>query len=118
MQSDYQRKLRNNPPPPPNNPALGQTPNVRNITDLGTGQLQVTTTPQQVNVVSTTRVGIKLTNLSGTDIFYGATAGVTSSSGDLLPGGRGSWIFIPSRSVIWVVVASGTASMSWAEAYE
>ena len=103
----------NNRPPFPANIA-------RNLTDFGTGQIAtVTTVPQQVNTVNLHRSGIKLTNLSGIEIWYGNSPGQANpTSGDLVPAGRGQWIFVPTRSVIFVATASGTASMSWAEVYD
>lgn len=91
----------------------------RNVTDLGTGQLNVTSVPAQISYVSTRRSGIKITNLGGTEIFYGSTVGVNSTSGDLIPAGRGQWVFIPGGSTIFVVCAAGqTGSVSWAEVYD
>jgi hypothetical protein len=91
----------------------------RNVTDLATGQVAVTSTPKQINYVNNTRIGTKLTNLSTTQVFYGSTPGVTAASGDLLPAGVGSWIFVPCRSVIFVVCAAGqNAQISWADAYD
>ena len=93
--------------------------NPRNRTNLATGQLLVTSIPQQLNMVNERRAATKLTNLSTSDIFYGPTSGVSSATGDLLPAGRGNWISIPSGSVIWVVTASGvTGQISWADVYE
>lgn len=92
----------------------------RNKTDLATGQIDVTSTPKQLNYVSLKRVATKITNLSATvEIFYGATAGVTVLSGDFIAAGRGQWVSIPAQSVIWVVCAAGqTARAAWADAYE
>ena len=93
--------------------------NPRNVTDLATGQITATSSPQQINYVSNRRIGTKLTNLSANQVFYGPTPGTTSNSGDLLPAGVGQWVFIPCRSVIYVVCAAGqTALISWADAYE
>jgi hypothetical protein len=91
----------------------------RNVTDLATGQITVTSTPQQINYVQPNRIGTKLTNLSTNQVFYGPSFSVSVNNGDLLPPGVGSFVFIPCSSVIFVVCASGqTALISWADAYE
>lgn len=93
--------------------------NPRNLTNLATGQVFVTSSPQQLNMVNLNRAATKITNLGTTDIFYGAVPNVSSTTGDLLPAGRGNWVSIPARSVIFVVCASGqTGSVSWADVYE
>lgn len=101
-------------------PLGGSIPEIeRNVTTVGTGQITATQTPQQLSYVSRDKIATKLTNLSATDIFWGTTQGVSPTSGDLLPGGRGNWVAIPGACVIWVVCAAGqTALMSWAEAYD
>jgi hypothetical protein len=94
----------------------------RNVTTVGTGQLTVTTLPQQISFVSRSKMAVKLTNLSATvDVYWGTTSGLVSGdlgNGDLLPAGRGNWVSIPSPVVVFVVTATGTARISWAEAYE
>lgn len=92
--------------------------NDRNVTSIGTGQVTVTSTAQQVGIVSRLRSAIKLTNLSATtEIWWGTTQAVSPTTGDLIPAGRGQWVSIPGPSVIWVVTASSSAAMSWAEKY-
>lgn len=93
--------------------------NPRNVTDLACGQLVVTSTPQQVNLVSRLRKGTRLTNLSGTLVYFGPTSGVSSTTGDILEAGFGCWTVIPARSVIWVVCAVGsTALIAWSDVYD
>jgi hypothetical protein len=96
----------------------------RNITTVGTGQLTVTVLPQQLSYVSRNKTAVKITNLSATvDVYWSTIGGLVAGdlgNGDLLPAGRGNWVSIPSPSIIWVAVApgSGTARISWAEAYD
>lgn len=94
----------------------------RNVTSVGTGQLTVTTVPQQLSYVSHERLAMKLTNLSSTVDVYWSTSPTLipgdTGNGDLLPAGRGNWISIPYPTVIWVATGSGTARISWAESYE
>lgn len=94
----------------------------RNITTVGTGQLTVTTTPQQLSFVSREKMSVKLQYLSGgNDVYWSTTAGLIAGdtgNGDLLSSSsRGNWISIPSPNVVWVATATGTARISWAEAY-
>lgn len=108
--------------------------NDRNITSVGTGQLVITSTPQQIGVVSRKRSAIKLTNLSSTELWWttipGLVPGFTGGgNGDIIPAGAGQWVSIPGPSVIWVacvasgvimtngLASTGTGRMSWAEKY-
>lgn len=61
------------------------------------------------------RAGIKITNLSAIDIYIGSSNAVTVLSGDLLPAGRGQWIFLPTQSALWGIPASGTPVISFSE---
>ena len=91
----------------------------RNVTDLASGQFTVTTTPQQLSsYASNRRIVTRLTNLSGAPVYYGPTNSVSPSTGGILAPGAGQWTEIVACSVIWVVVASGTALISWQETYE
>lgn len=85
---------------------------------LATDQAPLITTKATLIAIARTRAGIKLTNLSGIDIFWGADSTVTASTGDLIPAGRGTWIYVETQSAIWAVTAAGTASMSWAEIFD
>lgn len=91
--------------------------NPRNVTELGTGQTTVTTTPQQISFVARNRSGIKLTNLSNTEVWYGESSSVSPTTGDLLAAGRSQWVSVPGCSILWVVTASGTATIAWAESF-
>lgn len=93
-------------------------PDYRNVPRVGTGQLSVTSSAQQVSSVSRSKAATKITNLGSTDIYWGTNPTTSSTNGDLLPGGRGNWVSIPNATIIFVVCASGvTGSISWAEAY-
>lgn len=121
--SDYQRKVNAEMVRRATTPTGGGVkPIDRNVTTVGTGQLTVTTTPQQLSYVSRNKMAVKLTFLSGNDVYWSAQAGLIAGdlgNGDLLPSSaRGNWINIPSPSVIWVATATGTARISWAEAYD
>lgn len=96
------------------------TPIERNVTRVGTGQLTVTSTPQQLSYVDRNKVATIITNLStSVDVFWGTNSGLTTTNGDIIPAGKGNWKAIAGAVVIFVVCASGsTATISWAEAFD
>jgi hypothetical protein len=98
----------------------------RNIPAVGTGQILVTSTPQQVSYVNRSKISTLLTMVSvGTDVYWGTNPSVTAfvsntqlGSGALLPGIKGAWVAIIQAAVVFVVCPSGsTAVITWAEAY-
>jgi hypothetical protein len=106
--------------------AIGQ-PIDRNIPAAGTGQILVTSTPQQVSYVNRTKLSTLLTMVSvGVDVYWGTNPTVTPfvsntqlGSGSLLVGIKGAWVSIIQAAVIFVVCASGsTAVITWSEAYD
>lgn len=102
-------------------PGGGYPPEIeRNVPNVGTGQITVTSTPAQVSYVDRSKLTTKLTQLaSGVDVFWGTNANVTISNGDLLLGTKGAWVSIPRAAIIFVVCAAGsTTNISWAEAYD
>jgi hypothetical protein len=122
-QTDYDRKRQAQVIRKIQIPQGGVIPSIdRNVTTVGTGQLTVTTTPQQLSYVSRDKMAVKLTFLSGNDVYWSANAGLIpgdNGNGDLLSSSaRGNWVSIPSPSVIWVACSAGTARISWAEAYD
>jgi hypothetical protein len=83
-----------------------------------TGQVSVTSTATLVAASRTTRRSIKVTNTGTTDVYIGFTSGVTTSTGDLLVGAKGAFISIPTTSAVYAIVASGSVSVSYVEAYD
>lgn len=85
---------------------------------LATAQeVQITTVPTLI-APARARAGIKLTNLSGLEIFWGPDRTVTTSSGDFIPAGRGQAIYVETCSAIWGIVASGVGGVSWADIFD
>lgn len=120
--SDYDRKRQAETIRAVSTPQGGSIPEIpRNVTTVGTGTLLVTTTPQQLSYASREKMAVKLTYLSGNDVYWSGNSGLIagdSGNGDLLSSSaRGNWVSIPSPTVIWVATATGTAQISWAEAY-
>jgi hypothetical protein len=64
------------------------------------------------------RSSIKITNLTANDVYIGYSKGLTVANGELLPGGRGQWISLPTQSQIWGIPATGTqGSVSYSEIF-
>jgi hypothetical protein len=81
---------------------------------LTTGQIAPGTTATSIIGVNLNRIRIVLTQMSTTPVFIGAS-GVTSSTGDYIPGIVGYMKVIRSSAALFGVVASGTGSISFAE---
>jgi len=73
---------------------------------IATAQVSVGTTATQIVAARAARGSVKITNLGTTDVFIGV-AGVTSTTGDLLPGTKGASITIPSNAAVFGI--AGTA---------
>lgn len=63
------------------------------------------------------RVAVTITNLGTVDIWLGATTGVTTTTGTLLPGTKGASVTIPTNAAVYGVVATGTQAVSVMETY-
>lgn len=121
--SDYDKKRNARVIARATTPQGGMIPEIdRNVTTVGTGQITATTAPQQLSYVSRNKMAMKLTNLSATvDVYWGTNSSLIpgdTGNGDLLPAGRGNWVNIPSPSIVFVATSTGTARISWAEAYD
>jgi hypothetical protein len=86
--------------------------------NLNCNQVIIQATPTPIVQSRPTRAGVKLTNLGTTDVYYRQSDTINTGNGDLLPGGRGQWVFIATKSQIWGIVASGTQAISFAEVYD
>lgn len=72
---------------------------------LATAQVSVGTTATQIVAARAGRGSVKITNLGTTDVFIGV-AGVTATTGDLLPGTKGASIVIPASVAVFGVAAT------------
>lgn len=97
---------------------LAQPFNPRNEPKFGTGQVTVGTSPVQLVGPRPTRTSIRVTNLSQLDVYLGNSPSVTSTTGDLLCGGRGQWVSYDTASTVFAVVSVGSAVIAWSEVYE
>ncbi|HWR15177.1 MAG TPA: hypothetical protein VN577_10130 [Terriglobales bacterium] len=82
------------------------------------GQVSIATTATSIVSARATRRSIKITNLGTTDVYIGFSSGVTTSTGDLLLGSKGSFVSFPTSSAVYAIVASGTQSISYSEVYD
>lgn len=93
-----------------------------NVTNVGstsgtTGQVSVDATADQIIPQRNGRGGVLITNLGTTDVWLGFDAGVTTGTGDLLLGTKGTAKFIPTIAAIYGVTGGGTANLSYIEVY-
>ncbi len=84
---------------------------------LATNHVSVGTSATQIVPVNSTRRGIAVTNLGTTDVWIG-DSGVTTSTGDLLPGTKGASVFIPTTAAVYGIVGTGSQSVSFMEVYD
>jgi hypothetical protein len=85
-------------------------------TTLAHNQVSVTNANTLIVASRSTRSGVLITNLGTTDVYIGNT-GVTTSTGTLLLGTKGTALFIPTTAAIYGIVASGTQSVCYLEVY-
>lgn len=64
------------------------------------------------------RKSVTLTQLGSVDVYVGNSSAVTTSTGDLLLGTKGTQKVIYSASAIWGISASATPSVSYSENYD
>lgn len=90
------------------------TPVPTGTTNFNTGQVTVASTATQIIAANATRTTVTVVNLSTTDIFVG-TAAVTTTTGQLLLGTKGSAITIGAIGAVYAIVATGTTTISYEE---
>jgi hypothetical protein len=104
-----------------NSVSLGQTGNdlpssASSAPGIAHNQVTVTTTAIIIAPVRASRKGILIVNHGAVDVYIGAQ-GVTSSTGMLLVGTKGAWLNIESGGAIYAITASGSATISFNEAF-
>lgn len=83
---------------------------------IATSQVSVATTSTQVVAARALRGSVKITNLGTTDVFIGVT-GVTTTTGDLLPGTKGASITVPTNAAVFAVASGAAQTVSVMEVY-
>src|SRR5215831_15030513 len=87
-----------------------------------TGQVTVTGSATQIvparpGNLNQGRVGIIITNTGATDVYLGADSTVTTSTGDLLMGAKGSYVSIPSLQAVWAITGGASQVVTYMEVY-
>lgn len=85
--------------------------------NLATLQVSVGTSATLVAASRSGRQFVSIENTGTTAAYCGQTSGVTTSTGHLLPGQIGASINLAYSGDVYCIVASGTATVSKAEAY-
>lgn len=84
--------------------------------NFATGQQALSNTAAEIVAIRSTRTTITVVNLSTTDIYIGG-ASVTTSTGQLLLGTKGSAVTLATTAAVYGIVATGTPSVSFEEEY-
>lgn len=83
---------------------------------IATAQVSVAATSTSIAAARTGRVAITITQLGTTDVYVGVT-GVTTATGSLLAGTRGTSMTIPTAAAVFGIAATGTDSVSVLESF-
>lgn len=83
---------------------------------IAVGQVSVAVTATLIVAARAARRGVTVMNEGATDVRIG-DSGVTTATGLLLFGQKGSGVIIDGGAAIYGIVASGTQSVSYLEAY-
>lgn len=86
------------------------------IPTVTVGQVSCTTSATQIVAARSGRRGLAVTQLGTVDVYLGAS-GVTTSTGQLLLGTKGSTFSAVSSGAFYCIVASGTQSVTFMEVY-
>lgn len=104
-------------PIPPNIDASGNLATInKGYPSFATAQATVTTAASIIVPTRAGRGGVMITNLGTTDVYIG-TSGVTTTTGTILVGSKGSSINIPTTAAIYAIVGSGTQVVTYTEVF-
>lgn len=85
---------------------------------LATAQVSVNTTATLIAAARSGRNAITVTNITGAQqVFIGATAGVTTATGTLLPATVGASITLPYAGAVYGIASTAAQTVSVAETY-
>lgn len=88
--------------------------NSTGTTLINTAQVSLAATSTLIIASNSNRRTITIVNLSGVDIYIGNT-GVSTTTGQLLLGTKGTAITISSIAAIYGITSTGTANVSYLE---
>ena len=81
-----------------------------------TGQVSVGTTATLIAPANAKRRGVKITQITGSQVVYlGFTSGVSSTTGDYFSSAAGSSITIYAKGPIWGIAVSVAQTVSYME---
>lgn len=84
--------------------------------NVATSQTVASTTASQIAASRPNRAAVTIMNLGTTPVYVGL-AGVTTTTGFLLPGALGASVTIPTSAAVFGVVATGTQGVAILETY-
>ena len=86
--------------------------------NAASGQVSVSNSATAIVSSRGTRRGVLIINQGGSDVYLGFTNGVTTSTGILLTGIKGTSIALPVTMGVWGIVSSGSQAISYVEVYD
>jgi|ERR1700676_594078 len=93
------------------------TTSIYGTSNIATGQVSIANTATSIVSARGTRRSITVINHGTTDVFLGGTNSVTTSTGLLLIGAKGTVLKLDTASALWAIVASGSQTISFVEEY-
>ena len=85
---------------------------------IATKQVTVAATATLVVDVRRTRVSLSIENLGTTQIFCGADATVTTSTGYAIAGVAGTTLTLPATAAVYCITSTGTQAVSVIESIQ
>lgn len=87
------------------------------VTTFNTGQYTASATaPVALIAANQSRTGLLIVNIGTVDVYLGQV-GVTTATGHLLPGTKGSSVSIPTRDAVYAITGASTSLISYVESY-
>lgn len=96
----------------PLNPVLNGAAN------LATSQVSVKTTLTQIIGPRTSRRGVIIQNITGSDVVYVGPNGVTTTTGYAIPATANASLYIPTTAPIYGIVATTAQTVDVLEIYD
>lgn len=84
---------------------------------MDTGQKSLDGTPSAIVAAREGRRGVLITNLGAVDVYLGSDSSVSTATGSLLLGTKGTAIFVPTTTAVYAVTGGSTVSISYIEVY-
>lgn len=87
------------------------------IDRIATGQKTVTSTATEIVPSRLGRAGIKITKIGSQDLYIGCS-NVTTTNGELIAGGCGAYLVLPTTDAVYGIVAAGDIRVSYVEIHD